>query len=744
MRKAFLFSVYMVIAGLSAIAQYVPVPVTGFDEDVIAEAAPSTLATTSAALDAPASNKVMYSEAFRVFAGIGGGGLPDNGTITSGADTYQLAAYTGSNALCLLRNETGTLTLATPASFARLRVLCFSTEANVAPANSLVNISLSFTDGSTVSYITNYGLADWFNSTTNLVLSGFGRCSRVATAPWGHESYPINPRMYYIEITLTCTDIQKQVSQLQFANVTTAGANAPFPNQAYLAVSGLPYSQNIVPTITASDCSGPNGSIALNVTGSSSPYTYSWNTTPVQTGATATGLAPGNYTCTITDASGCATTYNGTVTLNNNAAVTAAASPATICPGANSQLSATVTTGNLTDFTWTPGGLTGQTVSVTPGATTTYTVNASNSLGCTASAQVTVTTNPVPAAPMVNNVTICAGTTATLQVQSPQPGDTYNWYSAATGGTALATGTSYTTPALTLTTTYYVEATNTQGCTSASRNPVTVTVEEVPNLPAMDIPSVCPGSDAIITIVNPPPGHTFYYYSSATGGTPLGSGTSFLTISNVTVPVTYYVEAVTANGCTSNHRAAAVITLLPPLPQPVVSVTNTSFSSITFSWTAIPGATGYQVTTDGGATYQTPSSGTTGTTHTINGLSGNTTVIIQVRALGPQACENSILSAPVPGTTLGSREIFVPNVFTPNGDGRNDVLLVYGNYMASLKWRIFNQWGEMIFISENLSQGWDGTHKGKQQPVGVYTYVLQVVLQDGTIVNKKGAINLIR
>jgi gliding motility-associated-like protein len=57
---------------------------------------------------------------------------------------------------------------------------------------------------------------------------------------------------------------------------------------------------------------------------------------------------------------------------------------------------------------------------------------------------------------------------------------------------------------------------------------------------------------------------------------------------------------------------------------------------------------------------------------------------------------------------------------------------------------IFNQWGEKIFETSNQQNGWDGTYKGKQQPVGVYVYVLSMTLQDGTVVNKKGTINLIR
>ena len=68
---------------------------------------------------------------------------------------------------------------------------------------------------------------------------------------------------------------------------------------------------------------------------------------------------------------------------------------------------------------------------------------------------------------------------------------------------------------------------------------------------------------------------------------------------------------------------------------------------------------------------------------------------------------------------------------------------VFGNYIASIDFRIFNQWGQLIFQSTALATGWDGKHKGVLQPVGVYAYTLKVTRQDGTVVAKKGSINLI-
>jgi Ig-like domain CHU_C associated/SprB repeat len=429
---------FLLLSGNNIAAQLLPIPLIGFTQDAIAEGGPHSLATTTLQVDGGSSNKVMYTNAFRIFAGIGGGGLPDNGLIPNGADNYQLANYTGNNALYVYRDETRNLSLATPTSLARIRILGFTTE-----GASALNVILNFTDATSTTYLSGYSLSDWFNGTANLVLQGFGRCDRSTGPTYNADAYPSNPRMYYIDVPLNCTDRVKQLQSVTFSNVSTVPNNAPFPNAVIMAISGIDYSQNISPVITPSDCNGPNGSISLTVTGSSSPYTYSWNTTPVQTGATATGLAPGPYTCTVTDAGGCPSIYTGTVPLNNNAVILATASPPAVCPGGQVTLTANVTTGILTTFTWMPGNLTGQTVAVSPAATGSYSVTATNLIGCSATATVSVTINPAPAAPTVNNTTVCPGGNVVLQVQNPQAVFSYNWYDASTGGNLLNTGIFY-------------------------------------------------------------------------------------------------------------------------------------------------------------------------------------------------------------------------------------------------------------------------------------------------------------
>lgn len=91
-----------------------------------------------------------------------------------------------------------------------------------------------------------------------------------------------------------------------------------------------------------------------------------------------------------------------------------------------------------------------------------------------------------------------------------------------------------------------------------------------------------------------------------------------------------------------------------------------------------------------------------------------------------------------------NKDIFVPNVFSPNNDGHNDQLYVYGNYISTFELHIYNQWGQRMIVITDKKQGWDGKFKGSPQPVGVYAYVLKAVMTDGHTVNKKGSITIVR
>ena len=88
--------------------------------------------------------------------------------------------------------------------------------------------------------------------------------------------------------------------------------------------------------------------------------------------------------------------------------------------------------------------------------------------------------------------------------------------------------------------------------------------------------------------------------------------------------------------------------------------------------------------------------------------------------------------------------IFIPNIFSPNSDGTNDILYVRAENIKELTISIYNRWGEKVFTSNDKNNGWDGTYKGKPCPAEVYVYYVNVTFANGVIEQKKGNITLVR
>ncbi len=86
----------------------------------------------------------------------------------------------------------------------------------------------------------------------------------------------------------------------------------------------------------------------------------------------------------------------------------------------------------------------------------------------------------------------------------------------------------------------------------------------------------------------------------------------------------------------------------------------------------------------------------------------------------------------------------VPNAFSPNGDKVNDVLFVRGSGLHDLTFTVYDRYGKLVFETDNLDHGWDGTINGIKQPKEVYTFYLRGVCEDGGVIEKKGNITLIR
>lgn len=94
--------------------------------------------------------------------------------------------------------------------------------------------------------------------------------------------------------------------------------------------------------------------------------------------------------------------------------------------------------------------------------------------------------------------------------------------------------------------------------------------------------------------------------------------------------------------------------------------------------------------------------------------------------------------------------VFVPNTFSPNGDGNNDVFYPRGKGIYSIQsLKIFNRWGDLVYaqvnmLANDMSKGWNGLHKGQPAPQDVYVYTMDVICENNVILNYKGNVALIR
>ncbi len=89
-------------------------------------------------------------------------------------------------------------------------------------------------------------------------------------------------------------------------------------------------------------------------------------------------------------------------------------------------------------------------------------------------------------------------------------------------------------------------------------------------------------------------------------------------------------------------------------------------------------------------------------------------------------------------------DVFLPNAFTPNGDGVNDVLFVRSNFIDQLELLVFDRWGEEVFRTTDTKTGWDGTYKGKLLSPDAFAYYMDVLCINGVRYRKKGNVSLLK
>jgi len=369
----------------------------------------------------------------------------------------------------------------------------------------------------------------------------------------------------------------------------------------------------------------------------------------------------------------------------------------------------------------------------------------------------------------------------TVVLNAVSTGTMVYWYANATGGSPIATGSSFTTPTLSETTTYYASA-YPESCTTGTRTAVTATINTPPILIINPADPVCSGSSAQLS-VTATPGSTIYWHDVQSGDM-LANGTTFTT-PPLTEDTTYNVQA-TFDGCPSQGLQLITVRVLdvPQIQDEEIEFcqgASTTISSglpdMRYVWSTgeltenieIKDAGTYTVTITNaaGCSAVKTVTATTLPAADILRVEVNTNVAKVVMAdpntsnylysLDGQTYKDSNIFS---NLTAGVYTVFVksksgcgsdfknftvnllPRFFTPNGDDSNDRFTMTAfNLYPNATIMIFDRYGKLITGLNRTNRSWDGTFDGNRLPATDYWYVMKL---DENSEEIKGNFSLIR
>jgi len=502
-----------------------------------------------------------------------------------------------------------------------------------------------------------------------------------------------------------------------------------------------------ITSITNVFCFGDStGEATVSVTGGTSPYTYSWS--PFGgSNSTATGLPLGTYTVTITDTLGCDTIADVTIIEPAEIIVITAASDTLICVGMSTVISASAAGGaGSYTYTWSDSLVSGAGPdTVYPVTPTTYTVTVTDSFGCSKMDSIMVEVNPfliIFTAPD----SICIGDTTTISTfVTGGDGDySYQWSTTPND----TTDSIIVSPQVT--TTYLLIVTD--GCgTPTAVDSVTVNVNFYPNFDiGLDSARGCepitiiftdmiadiPGSSYLwdfgdgTTSVLQNPQHTYVtsgdseevFYVSVIVTSPQGCTTYALDVS--TIVVSPYPQAnftaIPKPKYVSNKELAAETTILSP----TIWFTDRSIGENinNWQWDFYYPASG---SGDSASILQNPSHEYNDTGSVECGYCYEVELIV----MNTFGCADTIVKKVIIRPVFN---MYIPNAFTPNGDGLNDIFRVKGIFIDEDEFEMFiyNRWGDMLFETYDINIPWDGIANGGTEIVQQDVYVYLVNLTD--------------
>ena len=467
----------------------------------------------------------------------------------------------------------------------------------------------------------------------------------------------------------------------------------------------------LVPGTASIDPVGPvcdGGSVQLHAHGGDS-YTW-WPTTGLDDPNSPDPVAtpPGDITYTVNVTGPCGSS-SASIDVEVGQAAGSAGDDLDACIGSPAQLSAS---GGAT-YLWSPAASlddpTSATPLATPNDTTDYIVTIISDLGCELQDTLTVNVLFGPPVPVVNDTAVCLGFSVQI---SAFGGSSYEW-AAAPGINELFTATPSVSP--TADQYYTVFVTNACGTTADS---AFVDVQQV-IASAWPDTLVCPGEPVTLFTA----GGLTYAWSPATA---LSDPDSAVTVAAPSAPMVYTVTATNALGC----EGTATATILH-FPQPQVHASN----DVRIDFGHSTGLSAYGT----GLLLWSPAVSLSCDTcaHTIASPEHSTVYTVQLTDSNGCKAADQV-------TVFVNGSLYVPNTFTPNGDGINDGFFAYATEIAEFRLLVFNRWGEQIYRTNELGPVWDGTYNGVESPIDTYVWRVDLEELSGNKRTVYGHVNLVR
>jgi gliding motility-associated-like protein len=352
-------------------------------------------------------------------------------------------------------------------------------------------------------------------------------------------------------------------------------------------------------------------------------------------------------------------------------------------------------------------------------------VIATNGFACADTLQQAITINPLPLVDAGNDTTICLNQSITLQ---PTGAVNYSW---AANATLNCTNCSNPIATPVNKEMYYVTGTNQFGCTAIDS--ISVDVKHPLTLSVQTLDTLCLGQSIQLEAS----GEELYEWSPPNG---LSNTSIANPVASPTVTTTYTLTGSDSKKCFIDSAHVTIMVV----PQPTFSIVDsaakiqvgtnyniitTSSSDVTiWSWQPPVGLSCINCANPVASPRQTTQY--IGTAKNQYGCSATDEITINV--------------------FCNDKNFFIPNTFSPNGDGMNDWFYPRGNGLYRIKaFRVFNRWGQVVFQKMNMmpevaTEGWNGKLNGQDQPSDVYVYVIEMVCDNGTTLSQKGNVTLIR